>query len=133
VYFATTIGCLLIALLIGYLVPTYNFLNIMAAKQGDFINLAKFLKANSSIQMDYLEPNLWSFLKASPKALVNTLTRPWPTELKGILFYPPLFENIFIILILGLFQQSEMDLISAAGIGTCLAAPTKFALFLTAN
>ena len=100
VYVATTIGCLLLALLIGYLVPTYNFLNIMAAKQGDFINLAKFLKANSSIQMDYLEPNLWSFLKASPKALVNTLTRPWPTELKGILFYPPLFENFFIILIL---------------------------------
>ncbi len=100
VYFATTIGCLLIALLIGYLVPTYNFLNIMATKQGDFINLAKFLKANSSIQMDYLEPNLWSFMKASPKALVNTLTRPWPTELKGILFYPPLFENFLIILIL---------------------------------
>ena len=110
VHLLSVVVCVGAAMLIGYLVPTYNFLAIMAAKQGDFINLAKFLKVNSSIYMDYLEPNLWSFLKASPKAFVNTLTRPWPTELKGILFYPPLFENIFIIFMLftGWFYRKKV-------------------------
>ena len=111
IHLVTIVACLLVALGIGTIFPTYNFLVIMAAKQGDFINLANFLKVNSSIYMDYLEPNLWSFIKASPKAFINTLTRPWPTELKGILFYPPLFENLFIIFILfiGWFYRKKVN------------------------
>ena len=110
VHFVSILVCVMGAMLIGYLVPTYNFLVIMAAKQGDFINLAKFLNANSSIYMEYLEPNLWSFVKTSPKAFINTLTRPWPTELRGVLFYPPLFENIFILFILftGWFYRKKV-------------------------
>jgi hypothetical protein len=111
IHLFTIVACLLVALGIGTIFPTYNFLVIMAAKQGDFINLANFLNVNSSIYMDYLEPNLWSFIKASPKAFINTLTRPWPTELKGILFYPPLFENLFIIFILfmGWFYRKKVN------------------------
>ena len=111
IHLVTIVACLLVALGIGTIFPTYNFLVIMAAKQGDFINLANFLNVNSSIYMDYLEPNLWSFIKASPKAFINTLTRPWPTELKGILFYPPLFENLFIIFILfiGWFNRKKVN------------------------
>ena len=111
IHLVTIVACLLVALGIETIFPTYNFLVIMAAKQGDFINLANFLKVNSSIYMDYLEPNLWSFIKASPKAFINTLTRPWPTELKGILFYPPLFENLFIIFILfiGWFYRKKVN------------------------
>jgi hypothetical protein len=111
IHLVTIVACLLVALGIGIIFPTYNFLVIMAAKQGDFINLANFLNVNSSIYMDYLEPNLWSFIKASPKAFINTLTRPWPTELKGILFYPPLFENLFIIFILfiGWFYRKKVN------------------------
>ena len=111
IHLVTIVACLLVALGIGTIFPTYNFLVIMAAKQGDFINLANFLNVNSSIYMDYLEPNLWSFIKASPKAFINTLTRPWPTELKGILFYPPLFENLFIIFILfiGWFYRKKVN------------------------
>jgi hypothetical protein len=110
VHLVSILVCVMGAMLIGYLVPTYNFLVIMAAKQGDFINLAKFLNANSSIYMEYLEPNLWSFIKASPKAFINTLTRPWPTELRGVLFYPPLFENIFILFVLftGWFYRKKV-------------------------
>jgi hypothetical protein len=111
IHLFTIVACLLAALGIGTIFPSYNFLVIMAAKQGDFINLANFLNVNSSIYMDYLEPNLWSFIKASPKAFINTLTRPWPTELKGILFYPPLFENLFIIFILfiGWFYRKKVN------------------------
>jgi hypothetical protein len=111
IHLVTIVACLLAALGIGTIFPTYNFLVIMAAKQGDFINLANFLNVNSSIYMDYLEPNLWSFIKASPKAFINTLTRPWPNELKGILFYPPLFENLFIIFILfiGWFYRKKVN------------------------
>jgi hypothetical protein len=111
IHLFTIVACLLAALGIGTIFPSYNFLVIMAAKQGDFINLANFLNVNSSIYMDYLEPNLWSFIEASPKAFINTLTRPWPTELKGILFYPPLFENLFIIFILfvGWFYRKKVN------------------------
>ena len=86
--------------MLAWLVPDLDFLRIIADKQKDFINLAKAFNVNSAIDMSYLEPNLWSFIKATPQALMNAFTRPWPTEIKGILFVPPLLENMFIIGIL---------------------------------
>ncbi len=91
---------ILTAWLIGLFVPQYNFIDIMTSKQHDFIRLAKALNASSTIKMDFLENNIWSFLKASPKALINCLSRPWPTELKSPLFVPAILENVFIISIL---------------------------------
>lgn len=85
---------------ITWLFPDYNFLKIIADKQRDFINLSKAFSVNSAIEMNYLQPTFWSFIRATPEALINTFTRPWPTEIKGALFIPPLVENIFIIAIL---------------------------------
>lgn len=100
VHFSMVIGGVLFGYLLAWTVPDLNFLHIIAEKQKDFINLSKAFNVNSAIEMSYLEPNLWSFVKATPNALINTFTRPWPTEIKGILFVPPLLENMFIIGIL---------------------------------
>ncbi len=94
------IGGVLFGLALAQIIPSLNFIEIMANKQHDFINLSKALNVNSAIDMTYLEPNLWSFIKATPSALLNSFSRPWPTEIKGILFVPPLMENLFIISIL---------------------------------
>lgn len=98
------LSMVVIGVLFGYVIawvfPDYNFLKIIVDKQRDFINLSKAFNVNSAIEMDYLQPTLWSFIRATPEALVNTFTRPWPTEIKSALFIPPLLENIFIITIL---------------------------------
>jgi hypothetical protein len=100
VHFSMIAVGLLFGYLLAWVIPDLNFLKIIADKQRDFINLSKAFNVNSAIDMSYLEPNLWSFIKATPNALINTFTRPWPTEIKGILFVPPLMENLFIIGIL---------------------------------
>jgi hypothetical protein len=100
VHTSMIIGGVLFGLSLAQIVPSLNFIEIMANKQRDFINLSKAFNVNSAIEMSYLEPNLWSFIKATPKALINTFTRPWLTEIKSILFVPPLLENLFIIGIL---------------------------------
>jgi hypothetical protein len=100
VHASMIIGGVLFGLTLAKIVPSLNFIEIMANKQRDFINLSKAFNVNSAIEMSYLEPNLWSFIKATPKALINTFTRPWLTEIKSILFVPPLLENLFIIGIL---------------------------------
>ncbi len=100
VYSITAICGVLAGYLLSWIYPGLNFLEIIADKQRDFINLSKAFNVNSAIAMDYLKPNLWSFIQATPKALINAFTRPWPTEIKSILFLPPLFENLFIISIL---------------------------------
>ena len=100
VHFSMVVGGVLFGYLLAWIIPDLNFLKIIAEKQKDFINLSKAFNVNSAIEMSYLEPNLWSFIKATPKALLNSFTRPWPNEIKGILFIPPLLENFFIIGIL---------------------------------
>lgn len=89
-------------LLAAQLNPKYDFIHIMADKQHDFIRLAEALEAKSAIPMSYLDYSLWSFLKATPDALLTCFTRPWPTELKSVLFLPPLFENALLLGIIGL-------------------------------
>ena len=100
VHCSMVMGGILFGYALAWIIPELNFLNIIVDKQRDFINLSKALNVNSAIEMRYLEPNLWSFIKAAPNALMNAFTRPWPTEIKGILFVPPLLENVFIIGIL---------------------------------
>jgi hypothetical protein len=93
------IGGVFFGYALAWVFPDLNFLKIIADKQRDFINLSKAFNVNSAIEMSYLDPNFWSFIKATPNALLNSITRPWPTEVKGILFIPPLLENLFIITI----------------------------------
>ena len=110
VHFSMVICGVLFGYVLSWFIPNLNFLTIIADKQRDFINLSKAFNVNSAIEMSYLEPTLWSFIKATPNALLNTFTRPWPTEIKGILFVPPLMENLFIIgiLVLSWFYRRKV-------------------------
>lgn len=60
-------------------------------------NNQPILAAKSLITINKLEPTLYSFLKNSPQALVNTTLRPYPWELKSPLMLMAGLENAIII------------------------------------
>jgi len=65
------------ALNLHHIVPGYNILELLAQKQKDFIGLAAFLNAGSTLVVHPLEPNIWSFIRNAPEALYHTLCQPW--------------------------------------------------------
>lgn len=75
---------------------SFNFWNIIQKKQEAFINVSTINNAKSQIIIPILEPNAYSILKASPNAIVNTLFRPFFTEIKSPLYLLSLIENLFI-------------------------------------
>ena len=56
--------------------------------------------AGSVIKINTLEPTLLSFIKNSPKALVNTFFRPYLWELKSPMMLLAGFENVMIVSII---------------------------------
>jgi hypothetical protein len=97
------------AVILGKSNPEYDFISILVRKQHDFINMSIALKVNSAIQMDYLEENVFSILSAVPVGIINSLTRPWPNEIKNFLFVPAVLENILllVLIIVALFQKKK--------------------------
>ena len=91
---------LLMGLGLAALFPQYSFIDLIVDKQRDFINLSQFYEVNSAFAMDYLEPTLWSLIKASPEAILNVFTKPWLGEVNSLLFIPPLFENLLLLFLL---------------------------------
>ena len=80
-------------------IPRYNFVEITAQKQHDFINMVETLgNVNSYYQIPRLDASVWSILKNTPTALFNSLFRPLPTDLHSIIMLPPFFENILLLL-----------------------------------
>ena len=57
-------------------------------------------RAGSITETDLLQPNLISFAKASPRAMVKSLFRPFPWEAKSILLLLPALENLLLPLLL---------------------------------
>jgi hypothetical protein len=88
----------LLAAFSHYIIPQINFLEILAFKQNNFVNLAVSEKAGSLITTTYLKPELTDILLKSPEALFNTLLRPYPWEAIGSIFkLIPTMENIFFL------------------------------------
>ena len=56
--------------------------------------------ANSLIEINTLEPTLYSFIKNSPPALINTFIRPYIWEIRSPLMLLAGLETIFILLFL---------------------------------
>jgi len=104
----------LIAYIMGYINPSFDFVHILVRKQHDFIRMSIELKVNSAIKMEYLEENILSVLKAIPMGIINSLTRPWPFEIKNFLFVPAVLENItFLVLIfLAIRKRNQVGKIS---------------------
>ncbi len=77
----------------------YEF-NLLASGQLTDANNKAIPVANSIIEINKLEPTVYSFLKNSPKALVNSFLRPYIWELKSPLMLLSGLETFLIIFIL---------------------------------
>ena len=78
----------------------FDIINLIVDKQKQFINLADFYEVNSGFQMNVLSYDFWSVLRASPEAIINVFTKPWPTEINSVLFVPAFLENVLIIILI---------------------------------
>lgn len=77
----------------------YDIPATIAGKQNDFINYTSIAEdKGSTIEIERLKPTAGSFIKNMPNALINTLFRPFPTEINSMLILLAFLENLFIIL-----------------------------------
>jgi len=97
-FFVTAILIVASGFSISYLLPDMDVLSELARKQRDFIGLAHSMNSGSLIDVNTLEPNLWSLFKNSPEALYNVMFRPWFFEKGSIMLIPAGFENLAFIL-----------------------------------
>ncbi|HET6993221.1 MAG TPA: hypothetical protein VFJ43_17940, partial [Bacteroidia bacterium] len=58
--------------------------------------------AGSMLNADYLKPNIQSFIKETPRALVHTLFRPFIWEGKNPMLLLPALENLMLLILLAL-------------------------------
>jgi hypothetical protein len=110
-YPVVIISLALFATILGFINPSFDFIHILVRKQHDFIRMSVEMKVNSAIKMDFLEENLFSVLKAIPLGILNSLTRPWPCEIKNFLFVPAVLENItlVVLIVFAFFRKSKME------------------------
>lgn len=80
----------------AWLNPDKNLPAVVVKKQARFFAL----KGNTRFKVDTLQPDLSSFVKASPRAFANTLLRPYPWEAKGMLQWLASAEMVFFWLLL---------------------------------
>ncbi len=85
---------LALVVLISYLFPQYNFFQKLVNVQHFFL---VYDKGNSDIPLQALEPNLWSFIKQSPQALINVCLRPSPWDANNTFSYLACIETLFFI------------------------------------
>jgi hypothetical protein len=95
-----TLVALIVGLNIHLIFPGYDFVGILVQKQHDFINLARSVNSGSLISMKPLENSIWSLLLNSPRALYNSLFRPWFFEGGSILTLVAGFENLLIVILM---------------------------------
>src|SRR5262249_38321180 len=62
--------------------------------------LTDFPPAGSLMKTDFLHPDVFSFAKASPRALSNALFRPYTWEMSNPLLIVPALENLLTIALL---------------------------------
>ncbi|MFI5219084.1 MAG: hypothetical protein ACHQNT_06310 [Bacteroidia bacterium] len=97
-----------------YIFPEIDFLQMLAEKQKEFIQLANDQKAGSTIQINELQPNIWSLLKNIPQGIFNSFFRPHFFDSRSPLILLSAFENFFIVLmmILVLFSMNFRKIVA---------------------
>ena len=68
-------------------------------KQQGFIHTALSLKAGSYFDINYLKPTIYSLIKNSPQAILNTLFRPHLLESKSVIILISAIENTFLLVL----------------------------------
>ena len=110
--FITVFSCIIIAVNMPKVVPKIDPLQFLVNKQQDFIELSegkhqdaeynKVPVAGSSIAIPPLTANIFSIIKSTPNAIINTLFRPFLWESKSVLMFMASMENAITIIILTL-------------------------------
>ena len=77
-----------------------DLLNMLKYKQKDFIHEAKIEKAGSYIELGELDNTLYSFLKNSPKGIINVLFRPHLLDSRSPIVLLAALENLIFILLI---------------------------------
>jgi len=78
----------------------YNLSEIMSFKQHDFINMINESEnVGSRVDLPLLEPNFFSYISATPNALLNTFLRPSIFDIHSIIVLPAVIENILFLLL----------------------------------
>jgi hypothetical protein len=83
----------------GKLGEETEFVGAKNFKETEYRLLLDYGKTGSTIEIQKLEPDILSFLKATPKALYNTFFRPFFFESFSPFILMAGFENLFIILL----------------------------------
>jgi hypothetical protein len=83
----------------GKLGEETEFVGSKNFKETEYRLLLDYGKTGSTIAIQKLEPDIFSFLKATPKALYNTFFRPFFFESFSPFILMAGFENLFIILL----------------------------------
>ncbi|MBI9066452.1 MAG: hypothetical protein JEZ09_04100 [Salinivirgaceae bacterium] len=90
-----------------------SFPEILAHKQHDFINYINSLNyVGSKIEIQAIEPNLFSLIKAIPQALYNSLFRPTLFEVSNAMMLMAALENLLIVaaILLTIFYFTKRNL-----------------------
>jgi hypothetical protein len=104
------LGVMIVTLILGFnihkLSPLPNMLEMLAHKQQDFISLAQgnerdpygkpIPPAGSIVDVQVLEPNIYSFLKSIPQALNNAMFKPYLWQSKSVIIAFSAIENILV-------------------------------------
>ncbi len=97
IYFAVfAIFGLFVAVVSTYF-PDYSAAKILAQKQLDFISMVNTSNSGSKFEIPILDNSLFSLIKNSPTALLNSFLRPWIWESKVWPQTLAAIENIIII------------------------------------
>ena len=96
-YIFVHLFCIVIALIINHYNSNLDVLGNIVYKQHDFLNVARDTHANSTIYVEKLSNNIYSFIHFSPLAFVNGFFRPTILELNSISYLPAVLESTMLI------------------------------------
>ncbi|MEO6188552.1 MAG: hypothetical protein ABIO82_00415 [Ginsengibacter sp.] len=85
----------------SWLGSTVNLPKYVSEKQSQFVDIAK--RGTSSIDINILHPTFKSFWQNTPQAFINSLMRPFLTEMKDVLYIPSAIEILAYELLFLLF------------------------------
>jgi len=87
------------ALNIQHVFPGINFMETLSVKQQALLRLAYYTDSGSVIFVNPLDPNLMSFLRNWPEAILNASFRPWVTEADNAMQWFSALENLALALL----------------------------------
>lgn len=100
--------CFGFVLNIHFVFPSINFLEIISMKQQAILRLAWYNDSGSRLNVNPLDPNLFSLLRNLPEALFTALFRPLLWDWKGVLQWFSALENfLLMILFITTFAHKE--------------------------